>query len=221
MHTLRCLLSNFSARHRPFSNGLTYLTLCSVVTLLSSVTGCSSDDKPDTPPSPVVGTMIVTGASTASENASYEMRTRVACTRNADTGRLDIEIAQEGVASLTLAIKDFQSTAKTYTCKQAADNKTSISDVGGKFDSCAVVFRTPFAAGSKGLNTYSTYRASTDVKPFSYVGACSIEATAAAPNFVAKVNCKSAVQTGLDGAARNPIDAKVTASITADVNCPL
>ena len=221
MHTPRCFLPTLSARHRPFSMGLTHLSLCSFVALLSSVAGCSSDDKKETPPPPVVGTMVVTGATTASENASYEMRSRIGCTRNADTGRLDIEIAQEGVASLVLAIKDFQSTSKTYTCKQAADNKASVTDLGGKFDSCSVVFRTPFATGAKGLNTYATYRASTDVKPFVYGGACSIETTSAAPNFVAKVTCKDAVQTGLEGAARNPIDAKVTASVSADVNCPL
>ncbi len=81
-----------------------HLPLCSLVPLLSFVASCSSDDKTETPPQPVVGTMVVTGASAASENTSYEMRSRVACTRNADTGRLDIEAPREATPSWATSI---------------------------------------------------------------------------------------------------------------------
>jgi hypothetical protein len=190
-----------------------------------SVYGCGSDsgdDSKDDAPKPIYATMVVSEASSASENAKYALETKVGCTWNTDTGRLDAELSQgEGRPALKFAVKNFQSSATTYTCKQASNNKTSATDVGGKFDTCAVSFTTPSALGVVALNSYAMHRETTQTKPFTYAGACTIQVTGVSPNLVAKIGCKDLVQVGLEGAPRNPIDAKTVATVTADVNCPL
>ena len=83
------------------------------------------------------------------------------------------------IPSLSIAIKDYSSTAKTYTCKQASDNSTSETDIGGKFDSCMTSISALTTSTAKTLNAYSMYRDTTATKKFTYAGTCTINVTAA------------------------------------------
>jgi hypothetical protein len=142
------------------------------------------------------------------------------CTRNADTGRVDAAVGLSTGQNLTVAIKNYSSTPKKYTCVQAADNKESTSEVGGKFDDCMVDIKSLSAAGASTVNGYSMHRDSVSTKPFSYAGACSIDVTTASPSIAATISCLDMVQTVLESATRNPINAEVSADVTATLDCP-
>jgi hypothetical protein len=192
------------------------LTLLALYPLLTS---CGSKDESDPPPVVVYGKTEITSVS-GKDNASLELTSLTQCARNADTGRVDISVSQgPGKPGLTLAIKDYSSSAKTYTCTQAADNQGSETSVGGKFESCMVGVSVLSAATATTLNGYSMYRETTTTKPFAYTGVCTIQVTDASPSIKATVSCTKMIQTQLEGAPRNPIDANVTADLTADINC--
>ena len=131
---------------------------------------------------------------------------------------MQVEHANDHKAT-ALPKKDFHE--RHLECEARPSCKASASDVGGKFDTCAVSFTTPSAPGVVALNSYAMHRETTQTKPFTYAGACTIQVTGVSPNLVAKISCKNVVQVGLEGAPRNPIDAKTVATVLADVNCPL
>jgi len=184
------------------------------------VLSCGSDDKKEDPPTVVYGTMVLSDSKGGDDNATVKLTSANTCKRNADTGRVDVKIsAGTGKPSLTLAIKDYSSEAKTYTCKQAADNATSDTEVGGKFETCSVEASVLTSAETKTLNTYSMYRETTAIKAFPYTGACTINVTTASPSIEGTVTCTGLVQTTLEGAIRNPVEEKVTASVQSDFEC--
>jgi hypothetical protein len=179
--------------------------------------GQEAEDKP----APVTyGTLTVTGSTTQTDNGSWELTTLTKCSRNADTGRVDATVGLGTGQTLTIAIKNYSSTAKKYTCVQAADNKESTSDVGGKFDDCMVDAKALSATGATTVNGYSMHRDSVSTKPFSYTGACSIDVTQASPSIKATISCLDMVQSVLESAARNPINAEVNADVAATLDCP-
>lgn len=197
-------------------------SLILMVLLSPILSSCGSKDKSDSNPAVVYGKITVKSVS-GTDSGSFELNSLTQCQRNVDTGRVDIVMSQgAGKPGLTLAIKDYSASAKTYTCVQALDNQSSTTSVGGKFESCMVgvtVPSTPTSTTAATLNGYSMYRESTAVKPFNYSGSCSIQVTEASPSIKATVSCASMVQTLLEGATRNPIDVSVTADLTGEFNC--
>jgi len=174
------------------------------------------DEKSDPPPK--LGTLTIADSKTGTDNGSFELNSADVCSRNADTGRVDVVLSGTG-GVLTIALKDYSSTPKAYTCKQATDNVADVNGVGGKFESCMADMKVPAKADSTLYNGYSIYRETTAVKPFAYAGACSINVTAATPTITGTVSCTDMVQTVLESAARNPIEAGVHADLTAEFKC--
>lgn len=192
----------------------------SCLVLILGISSCGS--KKDDPPAAttVYGNSTLSESKGGADNATVQYTGLTACSRNADTGRVDVTLTNgTGLPSLSIAIKDYSSVAKTYTCKQASDNSTSETDIGGKFDSCMTSISALTTSTAKTLNGYSMYRDSTSVKKFTYAGTCTINVTAATPSIVATVACAGMVQTMLESAARNPVDSAITATLAADINC--
>mgnify|MGYP003335866087 CR=1 FL=1 len=161
--------------------------------------------------------------STSNDNAKTDLLKLVTCKRDADNSVFNLETtSDDGISSLKLRITGFKSTPQSYTCQQAADNKTAGS-VGGKFDTCFVTARTPSAGAATVYNGYSMYRDEAEkAQQFSYAGTCQITISElGAANAKGVVLCSKMLQTYLNGALRNPVDAAVTADIRAEFNCPL
>lgn len=183
-------------------------------------TGCGGGDDSKTDPPVIYGNLTLSDSTTAADNTTLQMTNVAACSRNADTGRVDVTLSQgQGRPSLALAIKDYSSDPKTYQCKQAADNATSDTSVGGKFETCMVAVTVPSSASATTLNGYSMYRESTNTRRFAYNGSCSITVTTATPSIAGSFVCSNMVQTTLEGAPRNPIDPAVVAKATGDFKC--
>ncbi len=167
----------------------------------------------------VYGKVNVTTAN-GNDSSSFDLTALTQCKRNVDTGRVDVTLSQgAGKPLLSFAIKDYSATPKTYSCNQAADNQSSTTDLGGKFDTCMATTSVVSSATATTLNGYAMYREAVATKPFSYAGTCSIQVTAASPAIKGTLSCTKLIQTQLEGAARNPIDTAVTADLTADFDC--
>ena len=191
----------------------------SLVLLAALFSACGDTKDKETPALVVSGSLTLSDSKTT-DAATFSLTTIEKCSRNADSGRVDVVLSQGvGKPSLSFAIKDYSSTPKTYTCKQSTDNKDSLTDVGGKFESCMVDVKVLSSATASTLNGYSMYREVATTKPFSFTDSCSIALTAATPNISGTLTCTNLIQTALEGAARNPIDASVTADLKADFNC--
>jgi hypothetical protein len=198
----------------------TYAFFASWILVVGTVVAsCGSKESSDTPVV-VYGNATLSESKGGSDNATIQFTGLTTCSRNADTGRVDVTLTNgTGKPAFAIAIKDYSSTAKTYTCKQAADNATSDTDIGGKFESCMASISVLSTSSATTLNGYSMYRDSTTTKKFTYPGTCTVNVTAASPSIVATVSCTGMVQTLLEGAARNPIDASITATLAGDINC--
>lgn len=193
---------------------------CGAAALVCSLVlpACGKDDKAK---ETARGNMALSDSKVASDNGTYSLTSGDTCRRNVDTGRVDITLSRGGAGqpAITLAIKDFSASPKAYDCKQAADNTASASELGGKFESCMVDAKVSSGAGASTLNGYSMHRDAVAIKPFTYAGACSIKVTTAVPTISGTVTCADMVQTFLEGSPRNPVDATVTADLSADFSC--
>lgn len=196
------------------------ISLAPLFTITFTLISCGSKDEKKEEPTVVYGTMTLSESKGGNDNATVALTAVSACTRNADTGRVDVTISQgAGKPSLTLAIKDYSSAEKTYTCRQAADNATSETDVGGKFESCMVSASVLSGPTATTLNSYTMYRETTAVSEFAYAGACFVDVTTASPSIAGTVNCTALVQTMLRSNARFPVDSTITANIQSDFKC--
>ncbi|MEY4064076.1 MAG: hypothetical protein RIR26_284 [Pseudomonadota bacterium] len=192
------------------------LVVVAATVLHSGCDGLSQDTKT------VYSTLNIEN-STSNDNARIELLKLTTCKRDADNSVFNLETStDDGVSSLKLRITGFKSTPQTYTCQQAADNKTAGS-VGGKFDTCFVTARVPAAAGGSMFNGYSMYRDEAEkAQAFTYAGTCQITISElSASNAKGVVLCGKMLQTYLNGTLRNPVDAAVTADVRAEFNCPL
>ncbi len=192
----------------------------SFLALVLGIASCGSKNDSPAASTTIYGNSTLSESKGGTDNATVQYTGLTACSRNADTGRVDVTLTNgTGLPSLSIAIKDYSSTAKTYTCKQASDNSTSETDIGGKFDSCMTSISALTTSTAKTLNAYSMYRETTATKKFTYAGTCTINVTAATPSIVATVACTGMVQTLLESAVRNPVDSAITATLAADINC--
>lgn len=190
------------------------------VVALTLVAACGSKKSEDSEPVTISGNLTVSGSKTVTDNATVQMTNIVTCSRNADTGRVDVTLSQgSDRPSFSLAIKDYSADPKTYSCTQAADNATSETDVGGKFETCLVAAKVLSASDKTTLNGYSMYRETVATRKFSYTGACSISVTTASPAIVGSFSCTNMIQTTLESAVRNPIVEAITANAAGDFNC--
>jgi hypothetical protein len=191
-----------------------------IVSAVGILTGCG--DKKEDKPAPVVvhGTFTLSDSKGVTDNASVQLTSVDKCARDVNTGRVDLTLsAGVGQPNIMLAIKDYSASAKTYTCKQAADNRTSETDVGGKFETCMVDVKVKSSAEATSLNGYGIYRESATIDPFTYNGACTIDVTAATPSITAKINCVDMVQYLIRGGARRPNDGSITAKLVGELTC--
>ena len=135
---------------------------------------------------------------------------RATCTNDPDSGLFTAEFTGPSGRLLSVKVKGWSTTANTYACSQASDNTSG--DIGNKFDVCAVELVIPDPETS--VNTYAMHRSTEDVKDFEYAGDCTITTTYTEPQVQGTIACNGLVQTDLQGAPRNPIDAPVTAAIS-------
>lgn len=158
-------------------------------------------------------------AVTPEDDGAYQSTVYNTCKKDLSSGLLTVSLG-DGTATLEVRIKDFKDSASTYTCKQAANNATEVDDLGDKFNSCMVLTRQVPAGG--GLMTgYGMHRDATSMPAFTFSGACSVEISEVTDRVKGHVVCGGLIQTILDAAPRNPIDAKVTADLTGDFGCEL
>ena len=182
--------------------------------------GCGLDTAADDPPELVVyGTLELTAADVAE---SYDLTSVERCDRDVDSGLATITLSGE-LARLEMKIKGFASSPRAYDCAQAVDNSTEVGSVGGKFDGCMVSAQAPSAADASTTDRYDMHRAEASTKLFTYAGeACQIDVTSGPPAWAGAVTCPKLIQTALEGAPRNPIDASVTADVrVASFQCDM
>jgi hypothetical protein len=188
------------------------MTLRKLLTLLSiSLTfplmGCESEeDKP-----PVVEYVKLNVEAPGEGEGGAVVMTTAMCTSDSDTGFFQGDFTGDDGSLLTVKIKGFTTSEAIYTCTQASDN--TAGEVGNKFDSCSVAL--VIADPETSVNSYAMHRSSAEVKGFTYGGTCTVTTSYSEPTLTADVNCTGLVQTDLQGAARNPIDESITASITS------
>ncbi|MCX6117230.1 MAG: hypothetical protein NT027_06795, partial [Proteobacteria bacterium] len=111
------------------------------------------------------------------------------------------------------------STPKTYTCLQSADNGTSETSVGGKFESCAISGTVMASVSATTLNSYNMYRETIDTGAFTYSGACSIVVSAASPTITATFDCNKMVQTIVTDRKRFPMSGAPTGTLKGEFKC--
>ena len=189
-----------------------------VITALSLAlsSGCGSkDEKKADPPVITYATLKVENSTSTTDNGSVALTRVDACAKNADSGLLTMTLGAADQSSLSIKVRDFKASAPTYSCKQAANNQTDENSVGDKYETCSVYATILAAKGSTKINGYSMYRETTATKPFAYSGTCSIAFTDFTPTVKGTVTCTKMVQTLLESAARNPIQATTTADVTA------
>lgn len=175
------------------------------------------------------GTLTLSEVVDGNESVEIKLDKKHSCEKDVDTGLLTIGLsntsntnkAKSTTPQVSLKVKNFSSTASTYSCLQTANNTSSATDLGDKYQTCAIEISTPSLVDEKVFNKYAMHRASTDIKPFTYSGSCVVEVSEGSPTIKAKVNCTKLVQVALDGSARNPIDASVTATLTGSIECTL
>lgn len=181
----------------------------------ASVVSCGGDSDKKTTETVVYGSLKTSLLDSTSES-SYSL-TQATCSNDSNSGLFTASFAGESSSKLEVRIKGFSTQAKTYTCTQSSDNVDG--DVGQRFDSCMVEITIPDAA--TGLNTYAMYRSADSVRAFTYAGTCKVTTEYAAPKVTLTVDCGNLIQTIYQSAARNPIDASVTANVnnTTSVSC--
>lgn len=184
------------------------------------LSGCSDSQENGT----VYGTLTLANSASSDNQSSLELNKRVSCKRDSNFGYLAVDLKNMADNSqLVVQIKGFESTAKEYTCKQAADN-TTYGGVGGKFDGCSVYAEVPSAGSSTVANGYSMFRdeaIQSILDVFTYQGSCKVSIVQVSPTVKGTVSCTKMVQTKYGGSYRNPILADKTADVTASFDCPL
>jgi hypothetical protein len=197
-----------------FSRSLTF----AAAIVVSSGCGDKKEDKPV--PTVVHGTFTLSESKALTDNATVQLTSVDRCVRDTNSGRVDVTLsAGAGQPNIAIAIKDYSATAKTYTCKQAADNRASDTDVGGKFETCMVEVKVKSKAEATSLNGYGIYRETASIYPFTYGGVCTVEVTTATPSITAKVTCADMVQYIIEGGPRRPNDGSITAKVAAEFTC--
>ncbi len=154
---------------------------------------------------------LTVAATTDGEGGSISMTGVQLCTNDADTGLFQATFSGETNKALTVKIKGFSTSEKTYTCTQSDGN--SSGDLGNKYDSCSVELSIPDSGGS--YSTYAMHRNVDTLKSMAYSGACTIAITYENPKVTGTINCADMIQTHLEGSPRNPIDSSVTANISS------
>ena len=134
---------------------------------------------------------------------------QASCSNDADTGFFQGTFSGNNNEVLSIKIKGFSTSESTYTCTQASDNTEG--SIGNKYDGCSIELVLPDPETS--TNTYNMHREEESAKAFTYTGTCTISTTYTDPQVEGSIACDGLIQTALQGAARNPIDQEVTASI--------
>jgi hypothetical protein len=161
----------------------------------------------------------VSESTNTAENISVHFATASLCHKNSGAGTFEAKFQSEN-QSLTIRVRNFTAGAKTYTCKQAANNQTSESSLGDRFHGCGVELSVD-PDDALGFASYASYRNATTIAPFQYDGECQVQVSQAQIEFKATVSCSKMVQTFFDGSVRNPIDPAVVATTSATVSCEM
>jgi len=156
---------------------------------------------------PVYATLEVS-APGEGEGGSISMG-QASCSNDADTGFFQGTFSGDNNEALTIKIKGFSTSESSYTCTQASDNTEG--SIGNKYDGCSIALVLPDPETA--TNTYRMHRDEESAKAFTYAGTCTISTTYTDPLVEGSIACDGLIQTALQGAARNPIDPEVTASI--------
>ncbi|MEN9528167.1 MAG: hypothetical protein RI932_40 [Pseudomonadota bacterium] len=172
-------------------------------------------------PGAQMGNLVIENSATA-DSSTNDLYKVVACKRDIDNSVLNVELSDANeLANLKLRISGFRPSPQPYTCRQAPDNR-SAGSLGSKFETCFVSARVPASNSGSEVNAYSMYRDESEKsQALVYDGSCVIDIVDVATYVKGTVKCTRMIQTYLNGAPRNPIDASVTADVKAAFNCPL
>ena len=179
--------------------------------LLFSLFGCEPPEEKEEEPEVIQYATLSVEAATEGEGGDVIM-TESLCTSDSDTGFFEGNFTAEDGSLLVIKIKGFSTGSGSYTCSQASDN--AMGGIGNKFDGCAIELVIPDASTS--LNTYAMHRSGEDVKDFTYSGTCTITTAYMEPQVSGTISCTGLVQTGFQGAPRNPIDPNATADVVGE-----
>lgn len=185
--------------------------------LLSTSVGlaaCGDSGSSSSESNEVFGTVSVENASDPREDGTITFN-RSECSRDLTSGYFQAKLGnQSGLESLTIKIKDFTAAARSYTCVQAADNKTAPA-LGGLYTGCAIELRKKSASSPSTFSGYGMYRDEEAAKSLDYQGTCTINVSYSAPKVDMALSCTKMLQVYNEGTRRNPIDANAVATIGA------
>jgi hypothetical protein len=141
------------------------------------------------------------------------------CKVDSKTGGGTVEFTHSDTkARFMLRLKGAQKDKKTYTCKQASDNREK-GEVGMEFNDCGVVIKVP-GSGDK-TNTYASFRTDAKLSSFTHSGECTVEVSGLdKDNIEGEIACDGLVQTHYEGSPRNPIDSTTpTITVSGKFSC--
>ncbi len=173
--------------------------------LAAGLSHCGSKETTSTP-TVVYATVTLANGTTPTDNGSLSL-TQATCVIDANSGTASLTLTGGTTqSSLTINIKQLESTAQTYTCAQAIDNAISLGNVGLKYDACSVSISRPLSGNASLYNAYDMYRSSTSVALFTYGGTCTLNVTSASStNVVGSFSCTKLVNTYYQSSPVNPI----------------
>lgn len=145
--------------------------------------------------------------------AAVTLTSVASCTHDANSNLFTASFSSGSTAgALDIKIKGMTRTDASYTCSQAADNKTENS-VGFNFNICSVSTKTAQTNGN--LNAYSIYREAASEADLDYSGVCTIDISYLASTISGKISCSKMIQTSKNNRVRYPYDNSITLDIAS------
>lgn len=182
---------------------------------LSACSVSKKDDDDDT----VYSKLSLTGSTVAANDGNVEF-TKVECEKNADSLLFTATFTAANKATFKMKVRDFK--VKSYSCQQPANNQTSTSSVGDKYDNCGLELVVPSSSTATTFNTYATYRDTTEAKPFTFGGACIVDVKAVEGTASGTVTCTKMIMYKMEDTILFPLQAPYsTTDISGTFSCNL
>jgi hypothetical protein len=193
--------------------------ILTVLVLVVATSSCSNEKKKDAKSTTIYSNLTTAGATDTTQNLSYTLTDVTECYHDSTTGFVRVVLGSNSTLApfLNIKIKGYSSTAKTYSCTQAANN--SPSAVGDLYDQCGVQIGLYNSTAGSSVNQYATFRETADLGNFNYGGTCSVTITEVSPTIRGTVSCTQMVQTHLESHVIYPITTPTTLNLSGDFYC--